>query len=264
MTKGLRLDFGNLPLVEAAIRISLDEPITLTFARIQELYDAVRDDYPRITEPQRWEVAPGVQQQSVSLSPGGPISGVVYEGNELGLRLTIQSHVIVVRWVEQAQENAPDYPRYAELLGATKRALTSVGSAFAITPVIAAVNMSYVNFIQTGDPARVLKDYFSHQLQVAATEEAGAIHQIEISWRDDAGLDLRFRLQSASAQTPNVEEPLSGFQLTTIAGSRIQGGISDSTYQVLDRVHARLQHLFQEAISDKAKNEWQLRVIKDA
>lgn len=263
MTDRLQLNFGNLPLVEAAIRISLTEPITLTFHRIQLLHEAIRPDYPRVTEPQVWEGAPGVAEQTISISPVPPIPGVVYEGHSKGLRLTVQSRVIVLRWIKQAQENAPGYPRYSTMREAVWDAFTRISETFKESPKIAAVNMSYVNFIEIGDSANILKDYFSEQVHIAATETASQIHQVELSWRDQAELDLRFRLQKVTAETSDKEAPIQGYQLTTIAGSKVPEGTFEQGNSDLDSVHDRLQHLFQDAISERAKKEWQLKVSDD-
>ncbi len=263
MTDRLQLNFGNLPLVEAAIRISLAEPIALTFHSIQALHEAIRSDYPRVTEPQVLEGAPGVAEQTFSISPVPPIPGVVYEGHPKGLRLTVQSRVIVLRWIKQAQEDAPKYPRYSTMREAAWDAFTRISETFKESPKIAAVNMSYVNFIEIGDSANILKDYFSEQVRIAATETASQIHQVELSWRDEAGLDLRFRLHRVTAQTPDEEAPIQGYQLTTIAGSKVADEESESASSHLDVVHDRLQHLFQEAISERAKKEWQLKVSDD-
>lgn len=248
----LRLDFGNLPLVEAAARASFDARLPLRFEVINKVHRRLEAKFPHLSEPGRLEVAPGVSQ-TVEL---GQMPGVVYTGNSKGLTITAQGQVIVARWLKEVTGQGPEYPRYIELRGALWDAVEAFRDAFDDSaPSIVVVNLSYVNFLGVSDFGSVLQDYFSPVAQLTATSEAEAIHKVEASWRGADSIDLRFKLELVSATLPE-QQKLEGYQLTTAAGLRLSEP-ADPTDK-LDEVHGRLQRFFHDLISDRAKREWQL------
>ena len=262
MKAGLRLDFDNLPLVEAAVRVSFESPVELTFSIVNGVHEHIGDnDFPQVSEPQQLEAPPGVGESAVALGPG-KISGVVYMGGPQGLAVTLQSQVVVARWVKQVADESPPYPRFPALRDtAWKTVEAFAGVCQRATLPVAAVNMSYVNFLKTDDAAGVLKTYFSRLAQVQATERAAHIHKVEFSWREHDGTDLRFRLEKVTAQVG--DEAIDGYRLTTIAGIRLTQP-SDDSNEKLEHVHDRLQVFFRDLISEQAKKEWKLREPADA
>jgi len=256
MTDRLRLNFGNLPLVESAVRVSLAKPIGLTFQRIYELRAALSAIFPEISEPEGWEVPPGVRSETFSVSPVTSLTGVVYKGHPDALRLTVQNRVVVLRWGRQAPDGRPKYPRYGALRDVLWDTFDKIEAAFEETFTIAAVNMSYVNSIRAKKSADILGEYFSEDIQVAATRNSKQVHQVELSWRDQSDLDLRFRLH---AENPlDDSDTIGGYNLTTIAGSQVPNGRRDDGSDYLDRVHESLQRFFVRILSPRAKKEWQL------
>lgn len=254
MAGSLRLDFGNLPLIEAAIRASFAQTVDLKFAAVNKVHERLRDSFPHVTEPQHHEVAPGVTEH-VEIRPG-VITGVVFAGNPEGLRIVLQRRVAVVRWVKQFISEAPAYPRFPALRAPLWKVIDAVKDAceFDSFP-IAVVNVSYVNFIHVTDFSSVLRDYFSSLVHVKATDRAEEIPKIEVAWREE-GIDLRFRLEKVSATLG--EETMEGCKLTTVAGMRVPPTDGDAP-TTLETVHARLQMFFRDVISDRAKQEWQLK-----
>lgn len=252
----MRLDFGNLPLVEAAVRASFAEPLPLRFSTIYEAHQRLKDKFPHLSEPERHEVAPGVSE-TLELKPGS-LTGVILTHNRKGLSATVQNRLAVVRWVKSFPKDAPEYPGFAELRDSLWEVVSVFQEVSGISSLpVAVVNMSYVNFIDVKDPATVLKRYFSDLVQIKATENAERIHQVELSWRED-GVDLRFRLQHVEAKVG--DQVKDGFQLTTIAGMDVSGQ-QDDPKQKLEAVHDRLQELFFSLLSDHAREEWQLTEV---
>lgn len=257
MSATVRLDFGNLPLMEAVVRASFASPIQLTFSRINEAHEALKSEFPQISEPGRYEVAPGVTE-SASFSPG-QITGVVYTGNREGLIVTVQSRVAIARWVRQIAQDAPSYPRFGALQNALWSTVDALKEACVLEALpITVVNMSYVNFIHVADSSRVLKTYFCDRAHVAAADGAEEIHKLEASWRE-SGIDLRFSLEKVSATMG--EQTMEGYRLTTAAGTHVRGPNDDRSD--LQRVHDRLQFFFRDLISEQAKEEWQLVEVPD-
>lgn len=256
MAGSIQLDFGNLPLVEAAVRATFTEPVNLRFSVINEILKRLGESFQQLTELQHYEATPGITE-TVSFHPGR-INGVVFADNPNGLRATLQSRVAVVRWVKQYNDEAPEYPRYDVVQSALWQVHDAVVAAYALESLpISVVNMSYVNFIHVTDFSSVLRDYFSKEVQVKATDEAEEIRKMEVSWREN-GIDLRFQIEKISATIG--EETTDGCRVTTVAGMQVPEteGAAKST---LNDVHARLQVFFQDIISDRAKREWELKGV---
>lgn len=257
MATSLRLDFGNLPLVEVAVRATFAESIPLKFSVLSAVHDDLKSSFPDLREPQRFEVAPGVTDEQ-RFGPGH-ITGAVLTGHTFGLQATIQSRVAVLRWLKQATASAPEYPRFVVLRDTMREVTEAIKAANKLDTLgIVVVNMSYVNFIPITDYSSVIRDYFSSMIQVKAIERAEEVRKVELSWRE-SGLDLRFCLEKTSASFGD-EENIDGCRLTTVAGTHLPQPNGDGQQQLED-VHGRLQIFFREVISDRAKDEWQLREV---
>lgn len=260
MAGSLRLNFGNLPLVEAVVRASFAKPLELKFSAITDVHNKLKDAFPQITESKVYEPAPGMTEETVRIGPGH-ITGVVFAGNPAGLQSTLQSRVAVVRWVKQLISEAPTYPRFPALRTALWQVVEAVKAAYGLESLpIAVVNLSYVNFIRVTDFSTVLTRYFSELVHVRATENAEEIRKLEVSWREH-GIDLRFQLEKVSATFG--EDVVDGCRLTTIAGMYVPTPDGDEK-ETLEEVHTRLQVFFRDVISKRAKKEWQLEELPNA
>ncbi|HUU85856.1 MAG TPA: hypothetical protein VM243_20350 [Phycisphaerae bacterium] len=255
--QAVRLDFGNLPLVETAVRVSLERPVKLTYVIINRVADQLRDRFPDLQEPGALERPPGIEQPSLPLAPG-QLLGAVYTGNKDGIVLTLQGQVIVARWLKQIREDAAEYPRFAVLRDAVWQAVDAFRDACGgQLSGIVVVNMSYVNFLGVGHSEPVLARYFSDLAQIKAAKDARQIHKVEVSWRESESVDLRYNLEQVTAQVG--DETVEGYRITTAAGSRLAEGTEPK--QALVQVHQRLQVFFRSLISDYAKEEWQLKEV---
>ena len=254
---GLRLEFGNLPLVEAAARASFASAVPLKFEIIDQIRERLRGEFPKISEPERVEAAPGIGDP-IDLSPGR-IPGVMFTGGPSGLVVTLQDRVVIARWLRQIVDSAPDYPRFPALRAALWKAVKAFETASGKRLPIAVVNMSYVNFLDVKDPVGILRDYLSQQAQVGFTDGAKQIHKVEVAWRGSDSVDLRFNIEHVTARV--MDQEVKGYKLITIAGIRVEE--SDDPESKLNEVHGRLQHFFRDLISERAKNEWQLSEAAD-
>ncbi len=255
MTTKLRLDFENLPLVEAAVRASFNGPKTLTYSLLNLIARELDPSFPRLEEPKQLDIAPGSGDTQIAFGPGY-LPGAVYTGNRDGLSISVQSQVIVSRWVRHPGLQNPNYPRFAALRDALWIAVEAFrkgcGDEY---PGIGVVNMSYVNFVASGDPAGFLKTYFSPDSQLRAMDQAHQVRKLEASWSEGDDLDVRFAVEQAAANLPEGVTP--GFRLTTAAGLRF--GESQDAKTGLEKVHYRLQEFFLKLISKRAKVEWKLK-----
>lgn len=259
MASSLRLDFGNLPLVETAIRASFEEPLELTFSRIDRIREILKESFPHVTEPKQHEVAPGITEE-IEFGPG-KLTGVVFDGHALGLEAAIQSRVAIVRWRKQFIKDAPKYPRFSFLQTEFWNMVDAVKVAYGLDKIpLVVVNLSYVNFIPVVDFSDVLPRYFSPKMQIKVVQCAEEVRKLEVAWLEE-GIDLRFRLEQTSATFG--EETKVGCLLTTVAAIRVKKSQSGDEKIALDEVHSRLQALFRDIISEHAMREWELKEVLD-
>jgi uncharacterized protein (TIGR04255 family) len=259
MAGKLRLDFENLPLVEAAVRASFNAPKALTYSLVNSVARELRS-FPRLEEAKQLEVAPGAPGTQMEISPTY-LPGAVYAGHESGLSVSLQPQVIVTRWVKHLGLQQAEYPRYPalrdSLWAATEAFRKACGDEF---PGVAVVNMSYVNFVPSPDTATFLRTYLSAESRLKAMDSAQQVRKIEASWSETDDLDLRFAVEQAIARLPDGATP--GFRLTTAAGLRL--GESIDAKSALERIHDSLQSFFLKLISEQAKQEWKLRRTPNA
>jgi uncharacterized protein (TIGR04255 family) len=256
MARKLRLDFKSLPLIEAAVRASFNGPRALTYTLVYSIAQELGGSFPSLEEPKQLEVAPGTGETPFTIGPGY-LSGAVYTGNKHGLSVSVQPQVIVARWTKHPHPGManPDYPRFP----AVRDALWTTVEAFRKGcgdeyPGISVVNMSYVNFVPSGDSAGFLKTYFSSESQLHVMDKAKQVRKLEAGWSEGDDLDVRFAVEQATARMP--DGVTAGYRLTTAAGLRL--GESVDAKSGLETVHYRLQEFFLELISEQARTEWKL------
>lgn len=254
----IRLDFTRLPLMEAAIRASLRVQTPLDYDLILRIRNELKHEFTQMRPPEQIEVAPGRRSQ-IQFGPG-VIPGVVYEGNRHGLSISLHPDLVVARWLRRFDEGAPPYPRFGVLRDTLWRVVKAHRAA---SPEqdrsIDVVNLSYVNFIEGRDTARVLADYFSVRAQLGITSDARKVQKIEAAWSESDDLDIRFTLEHVTATI--ADEKKDGYRLTTTAARRL--GESAAPEDSLETLHRRLQYFFRDVISDRAKAEWGLTEAND-
>jgi uncharacterized protein (TIGR04255 family) len=260
MTAKLRLDFDNLPLVEAAVRVSFNGPTALTYSLVNSIAAELKPSFPTLAESEQLEIAPGAVGTQVAIGPNY-LPGAVYTGHTSGLSVHVQSQVIVARWVRHPGLKQPEYPRYGALRDALWSAVDSFRKACSDEfPGMAVVNMSYVNFVPVSDSAIFLKTYFSAEAQLRAMDRAREVRKLEAAWSEGDDFDVRFAIEQAAAKFP--DRVAQGYRLTTAAGLRL--GESLDAKSGLETVHDVLQEFFLVLISAQAKKEWQLREPRNA
>jgi uncharacterized protein (TIGR04255 family) len=249
-----RLDFGNLPLVEAAVRASFQPGIPISLRFVLGLGATLRDTFPLIRDPGGIEVAPGIGPSPAEFGPT-LVPGADFDGSSTGIVVSVRPQVIIVRWVKQIGTDHLPYPRFAALRDALWKTVEASREISGDSlPAVYVVNMSYVNFLAIPHGPKVLRDYFSEAAQVKTMDNASVIRKLEASWGEQGGIDLRFSVDQVTVKSPDARE---GYQLTTAAGLRVPVSVDAKT--ALERVHDRLQGFFSDLISQKAKSEWQLK-----
>ena len=255
MTAKLGLEFGNLPLVEAAVRASFNDPKALSYSLVNSIHADLKPSFPALTESQQLEIAPGAGARSVEIGPGY-LPGAVYTGHTGGISVHVQPQVIVARWSKRPGLTDPEYPRYQELCNALWTAVEAFRKGCGEDhPGIAVVNMSYINFVPSSDAAAFLRTYLSKESQLRAMDNAQQVRKLEAAWTEGDDLDVRFAVEQATANLP--DGPTSGFRFTTAAGLRLKESVDAKSG--LEKVHATLQEFFLKLISEDAKSEWKLR-----
>ena len=259
MTGKLRLDFDNLPLVEAAVRASFNSPKALSYSLVNLVHADLKASFPVLTESEQLEIAPGAGGTQVEIR-ANYLPGAVYTGHESGLSLSVQPQVIVARWVKHPVLLERKYPRYQAL----RDSLWTAAEAFRKAcgddfPGISVVNMSYVNFIPTPDPPSVLKTYFNEEARLQVMDEAHQVRKLEAAWSKGDDVDVRFAVEQVEARLPGGVTQ--GYRFTTAAGLRLAESVDAKSG--LEKIHDELQVFFLRLISKQAKAEWKLREVRN-
>ncbi|MCH8806692.1 MAG: hypothetical protein IH986_11460 [Planctomycetes bacterium] len=250
------MDFGNLPLIEAAVRASFHGSVPLSYDIVNLVADRLKPTFPQLAEPKQIEIAPGAGPSPAEFGPAF-LPGAVYSGHVAGLTLSLHPQVIVSRWVKQFGRGER-YPRYPALRDALWSAVEAFREASGDKyPGTAIVNMSYVNFLPSSDAESVLKTYFSDQVQVGAMGSARRVRKLEASWSESDDLDVRFAIEQVTARL--ADSVTEGYRLTTAAGLRLAESLDAKS--ALEKIHEVLQEFFLVLINDHAKKEWQLNQV---
>ena len=255
-TQKIRLDFGNLPLIEAATRASLSEAVPVSYDVVNWIEKRLKPEFSTLNTPQQLEVAPGFGSRPVEFGPG-ILPGALYSGHSAGLTVSVHPNVVVARWVRQPGLSEKEYPRYPDLRDALWKAVKAFAERLGddAFPGVAVVNMSYVNFLPASDPASVVSKYFSEKAHLSLMDGARQIRKLEAGWSEPNRVDVRFALEQVTAKLgDSVQE---GYRLTTAAGIRLAGSLNEQ--QALEDIHEYLQGFFLKLISDHAKQEWKLK-----
>lgn len=243
MPSSTSLQFDKLPLVEAAVRFSFDNPLEVDFRAAQTILGKLAK-FDNLDLPSQIEVPPGIEQPLLVAGPNVP-NAFSLTGHEEGVTLTLQRQLLAAKW--QLTREFCRYPRYA-LLRESLRELVDAMQETAAS--VAVVNIVYVNFIPTKNVgASFVKKYFAEIAQVGLFKDAAKVQQFTAAWRASPTIDLRVDLRHAKRNQAD------GQRLLTAGGSRIQP--EDNPFSMLDEVHDKLQQCFLEMISDEARLEWE-------
>ena len=251
-SKRIQLQFENLPLIEAAVRVTFAEEHGLTLDLGSQMIDRLKPGFTKLDLAPNIEAPPGISVNAVMASPAHMPLGLVLTGNETGISLKLQRQLIAARWELQLGGTPPPYPRYAALRDSLLNAIEAIRSC-QTTSRIAVVNMLYVNFIKTESPdGQCVSSYLSEKVRPLAIANAERVQQALGAWRDQDGIDVRFDFRHATATID--DDAVDGFRLVTAAGIMLPEGADHVPH--VDLVHDRLQVLFRDIISKDAKLEW--------
>jgi len=252
MTHTVRsLEFKNLPLIEAVVRVYFRDRIQVDFRLVNELHEPLRSDFPNVAPLSVLEVSPALKHDTQLPIQRGDLPGAEYSGGNQGLSVHLQPQLLAVRWRRGMSEHGPQYQnvRYLKLRNVLEGAFASLRKLRAAGELQTALaNMTYVNFIRIDDPRPYLKDEYSTR----ATIGAKAVQEQVVAWQTQNGIDLRFEIRGAEL-IGGIQKSV-GYVLTTAAGRKLDTEVDP--IPTLDAVHTELQVLFANLISDRAKDEW--------
>lgn len=249
------LEFANLPLVDASVRLYFDKDLPLTLQRGVDAWGRLEDRFPLFLDLEQMEPGLGGRSPTTfAVVPGSPEFshfGFRFAGGNTGLDLCLQQNLLVLKWNRRFDATALPYPRFKAIEENLWWAVKVLREALPL-PEISALNMRYANFIPTveGSAGMVLTDYFSEAIAVQLLDKATMLHSIDLSWRENDQIDRRFSLSRGNSN----DGTLQGFLLATVAGAQVNNGVSAEARLV--ELHDFLQTFFSGLISSRAKKEW--------
>ena len=243
------LEFNRLPLVEVVVRLALATPLPVTLRELTRVHERLKSRFPHVAEPSPMEAAPGGAQPLLTF---GPIRAAIYSGHESGLLYTLQPTMVAFRWRGGTKDAAP-YPRFTRLTDELWRCLEDTEAVIGRPLAFDVANMSYIDFVQTNDhkPLETVGKYFTAERWPGFLARASQFESQNVSWAEG---EVEHRLIFERGVVQHDHERNNGCLITTVAGMRFEPRERPSDEVQL--LHDALIKLFEETLSDEAKEEW--------
>ena len=247
----MRLHFNNLPLIESAVRLTLDPTLPIKVTLATQVYQHVAEQYPALEDMLNFEQPPGLDA-NVFAKDFAPLMGFRTVNLHKGLSLTFQKRLISSRW--SANQLNPRYAGFESLIEGLELGVDALQKAGVPALHTIVANMVYHDFIE-GDSSSIDR-LLNLAAPVYAFAEAQSKQRLVASWQEDTEIDITIDLREAKLSRGEVE--IAGYQIATIAGTRKLD--PKNPIEALWRLHDRLQYLFLDLLTDAAKEEWELTI----
>lgn len=243
----MSLQFESLPLCEVTIRLATKTHLVLELDQLCKITAAFSDKYPKAALIDSPQPSPG--RQSINIFVGRPV-GARFGSND-GLEIILQPELLAISWKQRTDRDK--YPHFEKLKSELKWAAETIAETTGGPLKFNAINMAYVDLVpcESQPTSEFVASYFAEGLLPTRLLGDGAFHESVASWREaDSQVDLRLHLRALRA----LGGKGSGFSLTTVAGRRVT--VCDWPADALELIHEKLEMMFPDLLSQKAKNEW--------
>ena len=249
-------EFDNLPLIEVAIRMTLDSRLPADLAFIIDLYHQMQAEFPNVSDLPAIEVPPGAQAEW-SFSPVPSTLGARFANLKSNVSVLVQRDMLSVRWSRPAtdpvQGMKSNYPRFTTgMVPALQSLMTALDAILGEDALrFSAAHMTYVNFLVSEEPlkAEALSRYI-RGVPSGLYGDSTKFNALDVSYGCEDGTDIRITVQSANvAGAP-------GFLLASSGGALLGTSSATETFHGLSRVHDALNKMFGDAITEDAAVEW--------
>jgi uncharacterized protein (TIGR04255 family) len=248
----MTLEFERLPLVEAAVRFSYTTPFEMSYELFLSLSSSLGETFTGPFELPNFETPPGIAELSMPIPP--KLSGAMFREVETGIRVLVEPQLALVRWLHSPTPPVRPYPRYTHLRTIADRMLQALANSSAAWLKPTVVNMVYVNFL-TEDVSLMPTEFLKDNAFPPEFRGKEQYNTFEIGYRDTDGADITIDVKSAYQRIHGGEQP--GYRFATASGVRPVGAAVP--LQSADMVHEKLQNLFVNLISERAKEAWGLK-----
>lgn len=243
------LEFANLPLVEVAIRLAIEQPLPVSLGKVADLYAQLKERYNSVDDLVTNEPPPGAATVLVEYQLGRT-RAAAFAGHGRGLVAALQPNLLSLKWLHDPGAKGT-YPRFVVLEEELAWYLGQVREVFgADSAKVTVANIAYINFVLTPPDVRAGK-FLIPSAWPSFLDESELFHGMNLSWRRD-DVDLRLVVERGEATLSDKAEQ--GYRLMTVAGKRMDA--AQDTPGTLRTLHARLQALFASLISEFAKKQW--------
>jgi hypothetical protein len=251
------LQFGNLPLLEVAIRVVPMTELPLSVSSIQRVLAAPIALFTGVEDLERLEKPPG--SPDFKFKPM-TFNGFVLTSHQAGITADIQTSMITLRW-RKAVSNAPTYPRFPAMLDYLREVLSLLAKSLELPAFgVRVVNLSYMNFIDDRKQL-ALRGVSIPLMNIAVSnstvvEGEATVTDLNIGWSEqEMSADVRVRLEQAELTGLAVgAPPQPGAMLTTICGSFVPPEANFEEKLLL--CHNRLIRLFRELVDADTLVSW--------
>lgn len=238
----MNADFDNLPLVEVAIRFTLEKSLPLGVALAHDIMmGIVEDGESAVVRDIPLEPAPG--QKVAGFFQRSSFALAHHDGTET----IVHPHWVGSKWTGMGSQN---YPRFPALRNRLTLLMKRLHELFGEVPKVTVANMSYLNFVSVRGMAE-MSAYLQDGVLSPHLLGFGTGCQSLGRWHDASGYELRVELNMSEGALEGED----GFLFTTACGKFLD--IGEDPVENLDRIHDNLCNLFVGILSEKAKREWQ-------
>jgi hypothetical protein len=241
--------FSNAPLIHAACKATLRDPIALNLSNASAIWKMM-PEYDDFGDPPGLELPPGRPGPAIL----GTVQGIALAERQRSLFLTIQSDLIMSWWAKKRGEEGTKYPRFGALADRLWLAIDRVSSATEGGIDLHAVQIAYTDLLIDPAPAySVLERYFAEKTHMGILRDSDRVNALEAQWSKSA-MDFRFSLRPTPIQIQG-ETAINAYTVEWVAGKMLLGG--EDPRLALEEIHVAVLDLFVSVLTEDAKREWE-------
>lgn len=242
------LHFTDLPLIEVALKRVPRTHIPISLPFVIQLRESLSPRFDRVLDLDALEAPPGGVAPAVYEAP--LTCGCKFVDSSLGIAVSLQPDMLVVRWMESEGKPYPRYPKLKEAADDVVAGIQKIGLGPFETGL---VNLAYANRVDAL-VAQGLVQPNPWPLADAWTPEAlrsqGTAFETQSVFRGNDEIDRRVLVQT------RVDGPQAApwYLLLTVAGKKLSN--AEALESAEDEVHQALIKWFPMLLSEDAKSRF--------
>ncbi|MCZ8138058.1 MAG: hypothetical protein ACK5UR_07665 [Armatimonadota bacterium] len=239
------LEFSAAPLIEVALKRVPRHHIPVSLNLVTRIWEELRSEFTRILGLEGIEQPPVAFQNATF--DAFETTGCRFVNDEMGVTVTLQTDLLVVRWVAA---DGKEYPRFSSLQDVAERVIRAINKHSIQEFRTVVVNLAYANRLQLAEtdgvtapqPWPLSPDWTPSS--IFATKQP---MELTSAFRSEDGIDRKLTLQLRTDAVASRD----WYLFLTVAGAQVPEG-SDSI-ETENNVHSALVKWYPTILSKEAK-----------